>query len=616
MPSSPPTGGPLRIHPRSLAVALALATLGVGCPGPGVAPGDGGMCATGQERCRGRCVDVRSDPDHCNACGRRCPRGSFCVEGRCFADCPGALRACADRCVDLGTDLAHCGACDASCAGSEVCERGRCVLRCPGGQTGCGTTCHDLDADPRHCGACDASCAAGESCVDGECALVCAEGQTACAEGCTDLMSDPRSCGSCDVRCGSLEVCDQGRCQSACGGARVSCDGACVDLASAPNDCGECDRVCPGAPNAFPVCAQARCATVCREGFGDCNRDTGGADSDGCEIAFATDRSHCGGCGQRCELPHAASGCSDGGCVIVSCEADFDDCDEEDATGCEADLRADPAHCGACGIECGVNEICVGGACRASGSGEDCDGRILLRPGLNALSWTATDLDVLTSTPDCPDALFAPAAPDIVMEYQATAERELVRLVVHKPPSLRYLLLSSDAACGTVEPALDCRSTFAGTTLVNEFVARRGAPVFTYLADTTSAGSIEPPTILELEVTDCTNFASGYVTQPTAGSTLASRAPVLRILFDEPVERTVGRIVLGRSGGADLTFDLALEPDVIVFEGGDTILRLDPGITFDLGEVITLTWNGIIDRGCGTPVEAPAPGPIAFTVQS
>jgi hypothetical protein len=81
-----------------------------------------------------------------------------------------------------------------------------------------------------------------------------------------------------------------------------------------------------------------------------------------------------------CALAHASAACLDGRCAIGDCDSGFGDCDLDAATGCEADLAADAAHCGACGNACSfpnASAQCASGSCVMGGcarSFADCDG--------------------------------------------------------------------------------------------------------------------------------------------------------------------------------------------------------------------------------------------------
>ncbi|MDB4928722.1 MAG: Tryptophan synthase alpha chain, partial [Myxococcaceae bacterium] len=45
----------------------------------------GVTCAADETRCGGQCVDPRSDPRHCGACGAACSAGQVCNAGTCAA---------------------------------------------------------------------------------------------------------------------------------------------------------------------------------------------------------------------------------------------------------------------------------------------------------------------------------------------------------------------------------------------------------------------------------------------------------------------------------------------------------------------------------------------------
>jgi hypothetical protein len=47
---------------------------------------------------------------------------------------------------------------------------------------------------------------------------------------------------------------------------------------------------------------------------------------------------------------------------VTSCDTGYDDCNGEDADGCEASLAL-PAHCGSCENDCGDQPLCENGKC-------------------------------------------------------------------------------------------------------------------------------------------------------------------------------------------------------------------------------------------------------------
>ena len=131
--------------------------------------------------------------------------------------------------------------------------------------------------------------------------------------------------------------------------------------------------------NATAKCDAGACAIdSCNAGFSDCNNDA----SDGCEANTKADPANCGACGDACVLPHATPNCLNGTCGIESCETGFDNCDFDNDNGCEANLQYDPSNCGDCATTCYPVETmaCVQGQCKATactGGTGDCD----LTPG-------------------------------------------------------------------------------------------------------------------------------------------------------------------------------------------------------------------------------------------
>jgi hypothetical protein len=80
-------------------------------------------------------TNVRTDPDHCTSCERRCPAlrhaqrgcGDACTVWRCdegFHDCNGAA---SDGCeIDTRSDVENCGRCGRACRPGESCRDGAC----------------------------------------------------------------------------------------------------------------------------------------------------------------------------------------------------------------------------------------------------------------------------------------------------------------------------------------------------------------------------------------------------------------------------------------------------------------------------------------------------------
>jgi hypothetical protein len=94
-------------------------------------------CKGGRSRCGKRCVDLKTDPAHCGACGNGCGADGICQGGKCVLGCGGGQTECGDRCVNLQSDHGHCGACGSACGFSQVCEDRACVAGCTVCVSGC-----------------------------------------------------------------------------------------------------------------------------------------------------------------------------------------------------------------------------------------------------------------------------------------------------------------------------------------------------------------------------------------------------------------------------------------------------------------------------------------------
>jgi hypothetical protein len=285
-------------------------------------PADAG-CVGGAVLCGDRCVSLRSDNEHCGACGMRCRAGTMCSEGVCGVTCGGGLMACNGACKDLQNDGQHCGACNTACPEGQRCNGGMC--NCGGTRRPCdvrgATVCIDLETDGQHCGACGNACPGGQRCEAGRCVTTCGGGLLLCGDRCTDPRYDPENCGT-------------------------------------------CGRACPTAPNRSTVCVNTACSLgLCADGFADCDNNP----VNGCEAALARDATNCGRCGFACpEGRFGTVSCTPGGCAIA-CQAGYANCDGSVANGCEVDTNNDPSHCGGCGVRCPSGQGCQRGVCRAGG---------------------------------------------------------------------------------------------------------------------------------------------------------------------------------------------------------------------------------------------------------
>ncbi len=88
------------------------------------AGGAGDAAATGPSV---RCADLRTDDQHCGACGNACPLGFSCVSRTCELRCPSTQTNCDGRCVSLMTSVTDCGACGTACTGQQRCVAGVCT---------------------------------------------------------------------------------------------------------------------------------------------------------------------------------------------------------------------------------------------------------------------------------------------------------------------------------------------------------------------------------------------------------------------------------------------------------------------------------------------------------
>ncbi|MBO4349320.1 MAG: hypothetical protein J6A01_00035 [Proteobacteria bacterium] len=145
-------------------------------------------CEPGETCQSGTCQPETEPPAECDP---PCQPGETCQSGTCQpeteppAECETGLEACFGRCVDLKSDREHCGKCLNACDEDENCIDGKCTIHCDG-LTLCGGACIDTQNNAAHCGSCNKACLDGQSCVGGACQ--CATGRFDCdgnaANGC------------------------------------------------------------------------------------------------------------------------------------------------------------------------------------------------------------------------------------------------------------------------------------------------------------------------------------------------------------------------------------------------------------------------------------------------
>jgi hypothetical protein len=385
-----------------------------------------GVCHPDTERCVVFCVEgtdecdadlseecetnLRTSPEHCGACNVPCEFAhgvAGCVGGECaLAGCDEPWDDCnsdpSDGCeTDTSSTATACGACGDDCPavnGAPACEDSICGIECDDGFADCdgeaANGCErNVSGDVLHCGACDNECPEDDgktaNCVDGEC------GQTECEDGLgdcdgdadngceQDIATDPDNCGRCGGLCSvahgtagcdldlgcTVAECEDGweNCNSSNPDGGYS-DGCEVNTEEDPSHCGGCGNQCE-VENGTGRCVAGACVVgECDPGFGDCD----GEYDSGCEVSTFTDKDNCGGCGAsglRCDsvFPNATGLCTDGGCMIDDCVGNFADC--TGAAGCETNLGTSDLHCGECGTTCqdvGGTNSCSGGACMPS----------------------------------------------------------------------------------------------------------------------------------------------------------------------------------------------------------------------------------------------------------
>lgn len=364
------------------------------------------------------CVQCVTD-DHC-------PPGNLCVGNLCVTGCsatracPAGSTCCDGACVDLQSNTASCGTCGNRCMAPNAvssCMNGTCtVAMCTAPFADCDTSAStgcevDTSRTVAHCGGCGMACAprahTTATCTSSRCEYTCDPGFADCdgdpSNGCeADTRSDTANCGACNRACSlpnSVSGCAMGACTiTTCNAGFGDCDsnasnGCETDTRTAVSHCGACGHACSAVPNGFPGCLGSSCVASCVVGFQDCD----GNDTNGCEADIRSDATHCGACGRACAPAHATGMCAMGACRVTACTTGFADCDGDPSNGCEVDTQSDPSHCGGCATMCSVANAtasCTAGACGVNtctaGFG-NCDG--------NAMNGCETNTN--TTVTDC-----------------------------------------------------------------------------------------------------------------------------------------------------------------------------------------------------------------------
>ncbi|MDO9019214.1 MAG: kelch repeat-containing protein [Myxococcales bacterium] len=356
------------------------------------------------------CLDLRRIRT-CNTNGSGwvespCGSGASCVDNRCQAQvCSPGSASCASMTQRRVCNPDGLGYTPTECAAMESCSLGTCrAWGCTPGATTCQSSTSVAVCNADGLGTRSMSCPAGSSCTDGRCSSwVCTPGAYSCASTAERRVCNADGLGYAPAACplpanATATACTSGMCSFTCAAGFGDCDGVAsngceTNLTTSAIHCGTCGQRCSagGSTGSTSVCVAGACMVTCSANYADCD----GSPGNGCEVFTASDVRNCGGCGAMCPVrPNSVASCAVGRCGFV-CLSGFSDCDGDPANGCERALGTDVAHCGRCNNACptGPNArvTCSNFACTfACESGfSNCDA--LSSTGCEAV--TATDLN-------------------------------------------------------------------------------------------------------------------------------------------------------------------------------------------------------------------------------
>lgn len=158
---------------------------------------------------------------------------------------------------------------------------------------------------------------------------------------------------------------------SGCPPLTLSCDGTLDNGCETPintlANCGGCNIAC-ALDFATESCTQGQCVIdSCESGNKSCDNQ----DATGCETNILTSKTHCGDCNQACDFDNATESCIAGQCTFGECAQGWANCDmNTQSNGCEINTASDPQNCGACFNDCarpGATVTCQNSACQFTG---------------------------------------------------------------------------------------------------------------------------------------------------------------------------------------------------------------------------------------------------------
>ena len=253
-------------------------------------------CRSGEVVCKGSCINPKTNAKYCGADAScmnytACSETEQCIAGKCvISSCTNPEESlCREDgqriCVNIyGNNLKHCGGCGATCSNKETaiasgCNYGRCTYTCKDDMVNCGTEIEpiclpneQLKNDAQRCGDCNTKCNENELCQNGQCVInSCLENACLYNNACINRTD---KCGKQCMNCNSDNHALTGLCQ----------DGTCITLSCVAGyhlyentcepdsleHCGAHGNAC-NVEEATNICANGKCSSTCKEGYGKLN---------------------------------------------------------------------------------------------------------------------------------------------------------------------------------------------------------------------------------------------------------------------------------------------------------------------------------------------------------